>query len=113
MPDVTETLRKVRTSFDNKGPKDEMKGPDDEMKGSSRMVKLTESETKSLEPYQAKPGEEIVLEMSGTLEQDGHFHVMSVSYSEGGAMKEGPSNLDSPGGMSPGMGPGMMPGMMR
>jgi hypothetical protein len=50
----------------------------------SRIVKLSDDEMKSLEPYQVNPGEEIVLEMTGRLEDSGHFTVMGVKYASGG-----------------------------
>lgn len=60
---------------------------EDKESSSSRMLQLSEEEVKSLEPYQVKPGEEIILEVSGKLEDD-HFHVMNVKYADGGGMDD-------------------------
>lgn len=55
----------------------------------SRIVKLSDDEVKGLEQYAIKPGEEVILEMSGNLESDGHFHVMTVKYAEGKGKESG------------------------
>jgi hypothetical protein len=47
-----------------------------------RSLALTDEEVKSLAPYQANPGEEIVLEVTGRLEGN-HFRVMSAKYAQG------------------------------
>lgn len=46
-----------------------------------RIIKLSDDEQKSF--AQAKPGEDLECIVHGTLEEDGHFHVMSVSPPEG------------------------------
>lgn len=50
----------------------------DDKPSTPRIISLTDDEKK--EPYftNAKPGEDLVCEVHGTLESDGHFHVMSV-----------------------------------
>jgi len=48
-----------------------------------RIISLTDDEKKAFE--QAKPGDDLACEVHGTLEADGHFHVMSVSPMGGGA----------------------------
>jgi hypothetical protein len=53
-----------------------------------RVIQLTEEEQKELQGYSGKPGEEITCEVSGKLEQDGHFHVMSVRGTGGGGLDE-------------------------
>jgi len=41
-----------------------------------RIISLTDDEKKVF--AQAKPGEDLACEVHGTMEEDGHFHVMSV-----------------------------------
>lgn len=48
-----------------------------------RTIQLSDDEMKSLQPYNVSPGEEIVLEVTGKVEEDGHFHVMSAKYATG------------------------------
>lgn len=52
----------------------------------SRIIKLSDEEQKSFQ--EAKSGEDLSCEVHGTLEEDGHFHVMSVSPMNGGASSE-------------------------
>lgn len=42
-----------------------------------RIISLTDDEQKAF--LQAKPGEDLACEVHGSLEEDGHFHVMSVA----------------------------------
>lgn len=53
-----------------------------EENSTSRIIKLTDDEQKAFEKSQ--PGEDLSCEVHGTLESDGHFHVMSVSPLGGG-----------------------------
>lgn len=82
--DVSNVLKGMRQGGYGSGPgkKDDAK-KDENHSENTRMVKLSDDEVKGLEPYQVSPGEEIVLEMTGKLEEDGHFHIMSVKYADG------------------------------
>ena len=52
---------------------------------SPRVIKLTDDEIKEVSQYSGgEPGGEVKCEVSGRLEKDGHFHVMSVHTSGGG-----------------------------
>lgn len=64
-------------------PGDKKDGMDSgEENSTSRIIKLTDDEQKLFE--QANPGEDLACEVHGTLEKDGHFHVMSVGPLGGG-----------------------------
>lgn len=86
---VADELRKVRENGYKPGAFEASTGENgndpDEANQTSRIIKLSDEEVKGLEPYQVKPGEEVILEVSGNLEGD-HFHVMTVKYANG---KEG------------------------
>lgn len=47
-----------------------------ERNSTPRIISLTDDEQKAF--AQAKPGEDLACEVHGSLEDDGHFHVMSV-----------------------------------
>lgn len=47
-----------------------------EENSTSRIIKLTDDEQKKF--AQANPGDNLACEVHGTIEKDGHFHVMSV-----------------------------------
>lgn len=64
---------------DSKGGQD---NDPDESNSTSRIIKLSDDEQKAFQ--NAKPGEELECVVRGNLEEDGHFHVMSVSPPEGG-----------------------------
>lgn len=77
---VSDVLKNYRSSGyssgkANSGEKQESPGP--------RVIKLSEEEVKGLEPYQVKPGEEIILEVTGRL-QGNDFTVLSAKYATGG-----------------------------
>ena len=79
---VSEFLQKFR----EKGYPKEEKGAgmdSGEENSTSRTIKLSDDEQKSF--AQAQPGEDLACEVHGTLESDGHFHVMSVSPMGGGS----------------------------
>lgn len=62
--------------------KPEDKGMDSgENNSTSRIIKLSDEEQKAF--AQANPGEDLACEVHGTLEEDGHFHVMSVGPMQG------------------------------
>ena len=48
-----------------------------EKNSTSRIIKLSDDEVKMIGDRQ--PGDDITLKVSGNLEEDGHFHVMTVS----------------------------------
>ncbi len=48
-----------------------------EENSTSRIIKLSDDEQKAF--AQAKPGEDLACEVHGNIEEDGHFHVMSVA----------------------------------
>ena len=79
---ASDMLKEAR-SRDYMDEKPEEGNDPDEENRTSRIVALTDEEQKSLEGYQIKPGEQIVLETTGNLEPDGHFHVMTVRYASG------------------------------
>ena len=58
----------------------------------SRIIKLSDDEQKAF--AQAKPGEDLECVVHGTLEEDGHFHVMSVNPPEGQSYGEEPQASD-------------------
>lgn len=87
--DALENMRK--TDYGAPPKKEESKGE------SSRMLHLTEEETKSLAPYQ-EGGEEIVLEVTGKLEGD-HFHVMSAKYAPKKEGEEEPNDAAQVAGL--------------
>lgn len=79
---VSDVLKNLRQSdYAGKGAQPKEASP------SPRTIKLSGDEMQALQPYQPKPGEEIVLEVTGRLENDGDFHVLSVKYA-GGDMEE-------------------------
>jgi hypothetical protein len=79
---ISETLKKFRGNEYANGD-DKSKGESEESQG-VRSFKLSDEESKSLEPYTQRygPGEEIVLEVTGRKEGD-HFHISSVKYASG------------------------------
>lgn len=82
---ISDVLKNLRSSGytktqDDKTSKDVPESP--------RIIRLMDDEVKALEPTQKGPGEEIVCEVSGKLEKDGHFHVMSVRAPGGGGMDD-------------------------
>ena len=82
---VADTLKKFRSQ--DYGPKgDAPEEGSEDAPETPRTIRLTDDEAKSLQPFQVHPGEEIVLEVSGKLEDDGHFHVMSVKYANPSGM---------------------------
>ena len=67
----------------SKGEPDKKEGMDSgEENKTPRIISLTDDEKQAF--AQAKPGEDLSCEVHGTLESDGHFHVMSVSPLGGG-----------------------------
>lgn len=62
----------------------------DEPNSTSRIIKLTDEEEKSMEDVKA--GEEVVLTVRGNVEGD-HFHVMSVEKQGGGEMDGMPEEV--------------------
>lgn len=77
--DVSGMLKSMR------GKKEESSDPD-EPNNTSRIIKLTDEEQKSMEGV--KGGEEVVLTVRGNVEDD-HFHVMSVEKQGGGDEMKG------------------------
>lgn len=53
-----------------------------EENSTSRIIKLSDDEQKAF--ANAKPGDDLACEVHGTLEDDGHFHVMSLAPMGGG-----------------------------
>lgn len=82
---AADELKKSRER-DYQAPK--MDDPD-EGNDTSRIIKLSDDEQKSF--ANAKPGQELACEVRGNLEEDGHFHVMSVK-PLGGAQSYGEGN---------------------
>lgn len=78
-------LHKARANDYGDNPGSQDKDPD-EPNDTSRIIKLSDDEQKSFEG--SKPGEELECLVRGNLEEDGHFHVMSVSPPQGGSYKE-------------------------
>jgi hypothetical protein len=54
----------------------------DESPTTSRIIKLSDEEMKQFQ--NSSPGQELECTVRGNLEEDGHFHVMSVSAPQGG-----------------------------
>lgn len=86
---AVDELKKARS----KNYPDQMGDPDEPVE-TSRIIKLSDDEQKTFEG--TKPGEELACEVRGNLEEDGHFHVMSVkplggasSYTEGNKDENG------------------------
>jgi hypothetical protein len=97
----SDSLKKMRASGYPGGDKED---DDDEKESSgSRILKLSDDEAKAAG---AKPGQEVKLQVSGTLEEDGHFHVMSVEPAGGGGMPDEQGMAAQVAGQPP-----MMPGM--
>ena len=69
-----------------RGKNDEEEHDPDEPNSTSRIIKLTDEEEKSMEGVKA--GEEVVLTVRGNVEGD-HFHVMSVEKQGGSDEMEG------------------------
>jgi hypothetical protein len=83
---LDDILKKFRDK-DYSSDKKEDKGMDSGEKNETpRIISLTDDEKQNF--AQAKPGEDLACEMHGTLEDDGHFHVMSVSPMGGGESEE-------------------------
>lgn len=78
--DVLKSLRGSGYGDKGSGNKDEMKPKD--ANSTSRVIKLTDDEQQAF--ADAAPGEDLACEVHGTLEADGHFHVMSVGPMGGG-----------------------------
>lgn len=98
---VSEVLKKFR----EKGYED---APEKEEPETTRVIKLTDEEAKELQGYQKEPGMEQECLVTGKLEEDGHFHVMSVHAPGGGP---GQNEMDEMAGQvagSPMGGPPMM-----
>lgn len=84
--DVSGMLKSMRG-----GKKDEEETSDpDEPNSTSRIIKLTDEEEKSMESVKA--GEEVVLTVRGNVEGD-HFHVMSVEKQGGDEMQGMPEEV--------------------
>jgi len=83
---VHEALERVRTSDYGFGKDNDQESGSDEKDADSksRVIQLSDDEMKGLAGYVGAPGEEVRCEVTGTLEEDGHFHVMSVSAPGGG-----------------------------
>jgi hypothetical protein len=77
--DVSGMLKSMRGKGDDS--EEEGSHDPDESNSTSRIIKLTDEEEKSMESV--KPGEEVVLTVRGNVEGD-HFHVMSVEKQGGG-----------------------------
>jgi hypothetical protein len=75
-------------STDNAG--DTAESDPDESNRTSRIITLSDEEQKAFEG--SKPGEELSCEVRGNLEEDGHFHVMTVS-PMGGASSYGEGKM--------------------
>lgn len=58
------------------GKKDDKESDSGEKNQVSRIINLTDDEMKTFQG--THPGEDLACEVHGTLEDDGHFHVMSV-----------------------------------
>lgn len=81
---VSDVLKNFRGSGYSQEPEGKEKGGD-----GPRVIRLTDDEMKEVSQYaNAKPGEEVTCEISGRLEKDGHFHVMSVRPTGGGMNEE-------------------------
>lgn len=81
--DVSNVLKGIRQEgYGQRQDKKDDSKKDDNHSENTRMIKLSDDEVKGLEPYQIAPGEECILEVTGKLEEDGHFHVMSVQYAD-------------------------------
>ena len=81
---VTDELKNIRGKGYGEKPE---KGMDSgEENSTSRIIKLSDEEQKSF--AQARPGEDLACEVHGTLEEDGHFHVMSVGPMGGSSSPE-------------------------
>lgn len=76
---ASDVLKNFRDKgYSPKGDDSKDEGMDSgEENSTPRIISLTDDEKQAFE--QAKPGEDLACEVHGTLEQDGHFHVMSVS----------------------------------
>lgn len=74
--DILKSFRGSQGSISDAGKTE--KGMDSgEKNATSRIIKLTDDEQKLF--AQAKPGEDLACEVHGGLEEDGHFHIMSVA----------------------------------
>ena len=73
-----DALKKYRDSGkDGSMPDKKDEGMDsDEQNSTTRIIKLSDDEQKAF--ASANPGEDLACEVHGSLEKDGHFHVMSV-----------------------------------
>ena len=76
---VTDELKNIRGK--GYGDKPEKGMDSGEQNSTSRIIKLSDDEQKAF--AEAKPGEDLECVVHGTLEEDGHFHVMSVNPPEG------------------------------
>jgi hypothetical protein len=70
---ISDVLKNMRSSgFPERKEEDDS----DDQESTPRTILLSDDEMKSI--GEIKPGEEVKIEVSGRLEEDGHFHVMSV-----------------------------------
>ena len=76
---AVDELKNLRNKdYSSKGHSTSGDGMDSgERNSTPRIISLTDDEQKAF--AQAKPGEDLACEVHGSLESDGHFHVMSVS----------------------------------
>lgn len=80
---ASDALKNLRSSsYGADKPSDDKPEAEGEKSEMSRIIALTDDEKQAF--AQAKPGEDLVCEVHGTLEDDG-FHVMSVSAPNGGS----------------------------
>lgn len=81
--DILKTYReKGYASTSPEKPGEGKEAADPGKSGTPRIIKLSDDEQKAF--AQAKPGEDLVCEVHGTMEEGGHFHVMSVAPPAGG-----------------------------
>lgn len=86
---ASEYLKNSRSGYGNKDESQDQ----DEPNSTSRTIKLSDEEQKSFEG--STPGQNLTCTVTGTLEEDGHFHVMTVSPPEGKSsyMDEGEEDM--------------------
>lgn len=93
---ATDYLKTVREDNYNPAAPPKSEGKDDtgtdpdEPNRTSRIIMLSDDEQKAFEG--SKPGEELACEVRGNMEEDGHFHIMSVS-PMGGAKSYGEGQM--------------------
>lgn len=94
---ASDMLKSSRASYLEKDESKEKEEPNN----TSRTIMLSDDEQKAFQG--SKPGDNLTCEVTGTIEEDGHFHVMTVNPPAGKSYSGSPTPQDVMQRMVPGM----------